>query len=84
MPDESRTRVEIFFFNVRSLLRCQGDGVIRVPMHFLPDVYVACEECQGKRYSEDTLQITYKDKNIYDVRNAEDGFKFFENRKRKH
>lgn len=60
-----------FSFNVRGgrCERCQGDGVIRVPMHFLPDVYVPCEECDGKRYSEETLQIKYKDKNISDILN---------------
>ncbi len=58
-----------FSFNVKGgrCEKCQGDGVIRVPMHFLPDVYVPCEECGGKRYSEDTLAVTYKGKNIFDV-----------------
>ena len=61
---------------------CQGDGVKRIPMNFLPDVYVKCEECEGKRYNEETLMITYKGKNIYDVleMTAEDALKFFENR----
>ena len=72
-----------FSFNVKGgrCERCQGDGVIRVPMHFLPDVYVTCEECHGTRYREDTLQVTYKDKNIYDVleMTIEDAYKFFEN-----
>lgn len=72
-----------FSFNVKGgrCEKCQGDGVIRVPMHFLPDVYVQCEECGGKRYSEETLQITYKGKNIYDVLNMtiEEAVIFFEN-----
>ena len=72
-----------FSFNVKGgrCERCQGDGVIRVPMHFLPDVFVTCEECHGTRYREDTLQVTYKDKNIYDVleMTIEDAYKFFEN-----
>ncbi|WP_423364160.1 excinuclease ABC subunit UvrA [Mycoplasma sp. P36-A1] len=46
---------------------CQGDGVIKIAMHFLPDVYVVCEECGGKRYNDETLQVTFKDKNIADV-----------------
>ena len=72
-----------FSFNVKGgrCERCQGDGVIRVPMHFLPDVYVPCEECGGKRYSEETLQITYKGKNIYEVleMTIEEALEFFEN-----
>ncbi len=72
-----------FSFNVKGgrCERCQGAGVIRVPMHFLPDVYVKCEECNGKRYSEETLQITYKDKNIYDVleMTTTEAYEFFEN-----
>jgi len=72
-----------FSFNVKGgrCERCQGDGVIRVPMHFLPDVYVPCEECGGKRYSEETLQITYKGKNIYEVLDMtiEEALEFFEN-----
>ena len=72
-----------FSFNVKGgrCERCQGDGVIRVPMHFLPDVYVTCEECHGTRYREDTLQVKYKDKNIHDIleMTIEDAYKFFEN-----
>lgn len=72
-----------FSFNVKGgrCERCQGDGVIRVPMHFLPDVYVPCEECGGKRYSEETLQVRYKEKNIYDVLNmtVEEALVFFHN-----
>ena len=61
---------------------CQGDGVKRIPMNFLPDVYVKCEACEGKRYNEETLACTYKDKNIHDVleMTAEDALVFFENR----
>lgn len=61
---------------------CQGAGVTRIPMNFLPDVYVKCEACAGKRYNEKTLQVTYKGKNIYDVleMTVEDALKFFENR----
>lgn len=61
---------------------CQGAGVTRIPMNFLPDVYVKCEACAGKRYNEETLQVTYKGKNIYDVleMTVEDALKFFENR----
>ncbi len=47
--------------------KCQGDGLIRIPMHFLPDVNVICDQCDGKRYNEETLLIKYKEKNIYDV-----------------
>ena len=72
-----------FSFNVSGgrCERCQGDGVIRVPMHFLPDVYVECEECHGKRYNEQTLEIKYKGKNIFDVLDMtiEDAYVFFEN-----
>ena len=58
-----------FSFNVKGgrCEACQGDGILRISMHFLPDVYVPCEECGGKRYNEETLQVKFKDKNIYDV-----------------
>jgi excinuclease ABC subunit A len=58
-----------FSFNVRGgrCELCQGDGVKRISMHFLPDVFVPCEECEGKRYNEETLQVTYKGKNIYEI-----------------
>ncbi len=61
---------------------CQGAGVTCIPMNFLPNVYVKCESCQGKRYNEETLQVTYKGKTIYDVleMTIEDALKFFENR----
>jgi excinuclease ABC subunit A len=58
-----------YSFNVRGgrCEACQGDGLIKIEMHFLPDVYVTCEVCKGKRYSRETLEIKYKDKNIADV-----------------
>jgi excinuclease ABC subunit A len=58
-----------FSFNVKGgrCERCQGDGIIRIEMHFLPDVYVTCEECGGRRYNRETLEITYKGRNIADV-----------------
>ena len=61
---------------------CQGAGIVRIPMNFLPDVYVKCDSCGGKRYNEETLQVTYKGKNIYDVleMTVEDALDFFGNR----
>ena len=58
-----------FSFNVKGgrCEACQGDGVKKISMHFLPDVYVPCSECKGKRYNEETLQVTYKNKNIYQI-----------------
>lgn len=60
---------------------CSGDGIIKIEMHFLPDVYVPCEVCGGKRYNRETLDVHYKGKNIYDVLNmtVEEAMKFFEN-----
>ena len=60
---------------------CSGDGIIKIEMHFLPDVYVPCEVCSGKRYNRETLDVKYKGKNIYDVLNmtVEEAMKFFEN-----
>lgn len=60
---------------------CSGDGIIKIEMHFLPDVYVPCEVCSGKRYNRETLEVKYKGKNIYDVLNmtVEEAMKFFEN-----
>ena len=60
---------------------CSGDGIIKIEMHFLPDVYVPCEVCGGKRYNRETLEVKYKGKNIYDVLNmtVEEALKFFEN-----
>lgn len=73
-----------FSFNVPGgrCENCQGAGVTRIPMNFLPDVYVKCDECHGHRYNEETLEVTYKGKNIYDVleMTIEDAVKFFENR----
>ena len=70
-----------FSFNVKGgrCEACQGDGVIRVEMHFLPDVYVPCEVCKGKRYNRETLEIRYKGKNIYEVlqMTIEDALDFF-------
>ena len=70
-----------FSFNVKGgrCEACQGDGVIRVEMHFLPDVYVPCEVCKGKRYNRETLEIKYKGKNIFDVlqMTVEDALEFF-------
>lgn len=70
-----------FSFNVRGgrCERCQGDGTIKIEMHFLPDVYVKCEDCLGKRYNEETLDIRFKSKSIYDVleMNVEEALEFF-------
>lgn len=72
-----------FSFNVKGgrCEACQGDGLKKISMHFLPDVYVPCEQCDGKRYNEETLQVTYKDKNIYDVleMTVEEALDFFDN-----
>jgi excinuclease ABC subunit A len=72
-----------FSFNVKGgrCEACQGDGVIKVEMHFLPDVFVTCEVCQGKRFNRETLEILYKGKNIADILNmtAEEGKEFFTN-----
>ena len=58
-----------FSFNVPGgrCERCEGQGLIKIEMHFLPDVYIKCEECQGKRFNRETLQVKYKDKNIADI-----------------
>ena len=72
-----------FSFNIKGgrCEACQGDGLKKISMHFLPDVYVPCEQCGGKRYNEETLQVTYKDKNIYDIleMTVEEALSFFEN-----
>lgn len=72
-----------FSFNVKGgrCEACQGDGILRISMHFLPDVYVPCEECGGKRYNDETLQVTYKGKNIYDIleMSVEEAIDFFVN-----
>ncbi len=72
-----------FSFNVRGgrCEKCEGDGVLRISMNFLPDVFVECEECRGKRYNKETLQIRYKGKNIFDILNMtiENALIFWEN-----
>lgn len=72
-----------FSFNVKGgrCESCQGDGIKKIEMHFLPDVYVPCEECKGKRYNKETLEITYKGKNIADVlkMTVNEAFDFFKN-----
>jgi len=71
-----------FSFNVKGgrCEACQGDGLIRVEMHFLPDIYVPCDVCKGKRYNRETLSVTYKGKSIHEVLNmtVEDALEFFE------
>ena len=75
-----------FSFNVKGgrCEACKGDGIIKVEMHFLPDVYVPCEVCKGKRYNRDTLQVLFKGKNISDVLDmtVEEAAEFFENHPR--
>ena len=72
-----------FSFNVKGgrCEACSGDGIIKIEMHFLPDVYVPCEVCKGRRYNRETLEVKYKGKNIYDVLNmtVEEAMHFFEN-----
>lgn len=82
---EARTRGYTpgrFSFNVKGgrCEACQGDGMIKVEMHFLPDVYVPCDVCQGKRYNRETLQVQYKGKNIHDIleMTVEDALAFFD------
>ena len=82
---ESRTRCYKpgrFSFNVKGgrCEACQGDGVVKVEMHFLPDVYVTCDVCRSKRYNRETLEVKYKGKNIYEVLNMtiEDAREFFD------
>lgn len=71
-----------FSFNVKGgrCEACQGDGIVRIEMHFLPDVYVPCDICKGKRYNRETLEVTYKGKNIYDIleMTVEEGLNFFQ------
>lgn len=72
-----------FSFNVKGgrCEACQGDGIVKIEMHFLPDIYVPCDVCKGKRYNRETLEVKYKDKTIYDVLDmtVEEGLHFFEN-----
>lgn len=72
-----------FSFNVRGgrCEACEGDGILKIEMHFLPDIYVPCEVCKGKRYNRETLDVYYKGKNIYDVleMTVEEGCEFFKN-----
>ncbi|MDO4731208.1 MAG: excinuclease ABC subunit UvrA [Clostridia bacterium] len=72
-----------FSFNVKGgrCEACQGDGILKIEMHFLPDIFVPCEVCKGKRYNRETLAVKYKDKNIYDVLNmtVDEGLEFFAN-----
>ena len=71
-----------FSFNVRGgrCEACEGDGIIKIEMHFLPDIYVPCEVCKGRRYNRETLEIHYKGKSIYDVleMTVDEGVEFFE------
>ncbi|MBQ8554515.1 MAG: excinuclease ABC subunit UvrA [Clostridia bacterium] len=72
-----------FSFNVKGgrCESCSGDGLVKIEMHFLPDIYVPCEVCKGRRYNRETLEVTYKGKSIYDVleMNIEEAMHFFEN-----
>lgn len=86
MTKESKIRgydIGRFSFNVKGgrCEACKGDGIIKIEMHFLPDIYVPCEECQGKRYNRETLEIQYKGKNISDVLDmrVEEALEFFSN-----
>ena len=75
-----------FSFNVKGgrCEFCEGDGIIKIEMHFLPDVYVPCDVCKGRRYNRETLEVKYKGKNIADVLDmtVEEGMAFFENHPR--
>ncbi len=72
-----------FSFNIKGgrCEACEGDGIVKIEMHFLPDIFVPCEVCKGKRYNRETLEVKYKGKSIYDVLEMtfEEGLKFFEN-----
>lgn len=82
-PRQRVTVKDVSAFNVKGgrCEACSGDGIIKIEMHFLPDVYVPCEVCDGKRYNRETLEVKYKGKSIYDVLNmtVEEAVKFFEN-----
>ena len=77
-----------FSFNVKGgrCEACTGDGIIKIEMHFLPDIYVPCEVCKGKRYNRETLEVKYKGKNIHEVLDmtVEEGVSFFENHPKIH
>jgi excinuclease ABC subunit A len=72
-----------FSFNVKGgrCEACEGDGIIKIEMHFLPDIYVPCEVCKGKRYNRETLEVKFKGKNIYDIleMTVDEGVEFFAN-----
>ncbi len=72
-----------FSFNIKGgrCEACEGDGILKIEMHFLPDIYVPCEVCKGKRYNRETLEVLYKGKSIHDVleMSVDEGVKFFEN-----
>ena len=75
-----------FSFNVKGgrCEACDGDGILKIEMHFLPDIYVPCEVCKGKRYNRETLEVKYKGKNIFDILDmtVEEAMAFFENHKK--
>ena len=77
-----------FSFNVKGgrCEACTGDGIIKIEMHFLPDIYVPCEICKGKRYNRETLEVKFKGKNIHEVLDmtVEEGVSFFENHPKIH
>ncbi len=83
MPRNGAIKKGRFSFNVKGgrCEACSGDGIIKIEMHFLADVYVPCEVCHGRRYNRETLEVKYKGKSIYDVLNmtVEEAAKFFEN-----
>jgi len=86
MTGEAKSRgynIGRFSFNVKGgrCEACQGDGIIKIEMHFLPDVYVSCDVCMGKRYNRETLEVKYKGKNISEVLNmtVEEGLEYFSN-----